>query len=497
MGSSNNSDISGKSITDERESRLKKLGALKKAGVNPYPNFYKSESYSEIIKTKFHENGEIEFKTGIAGRVILLRDFGKAVFATIKDDMGQIQIYARQDILGKNKFSIFKLIDTGDIIGVRGNVFKTHKGEITVLVEEFKMLAKTLNALPEKWHGLTDVELRYRQRYLDLIVNDKVRSDFISRFKIVNLIRKFLNDKEFLEVETPMMQTIPGGAAARPFITHHNALDMDLFLRIAPELYLKRLIVGGFEKVFELNRNFRNEGIDTKHNPEFTMLELYQAYASCNDMISLFEEMMLKLAAEIKGSPEFEYQGLKLDFSKWEKIKYVDALKNIGNVPVDSIGNQKDALDFARARGFNEIKEFEEKWSILNLLFEGLVEPELIFPTIVYEYPAEISPLAKNKENDAEFVERFEPFVAGRELGNAFSELNDPILQAERFFAQAQKKAKGDDRAMFVDEDYINALEFGMPPTGGMGIGIDRLVMIFINSNSIRDTILFPTLKSR
>ncbi len=497
MGSSNDNITPGKNITDERESRLKKLEALKNAGINPYPNLFKPESYSEIIKSKFIENGESEIVTSIAGRVILQRDFGKAVFSTLKDDMGQIQIYARKDILGEEKFSIYKLIDTGDMLGVSGKVFKTHKGEITVLVEDFKILAKALNALPEKWHGLTDVELRYRQRYLDLIVNDKVKSDFITRFKIINFIRQFLTQRGFLEVETPMMQAIPGGAAARPFITHHNALDMDLYLRIAPELYLKRLVVGGFEKVFELNRNFRNEGIDTRHNPEFTMLELYEAYSDCSGMMSLFEEMMTELAAAVKGSPEFEYQGSKLDFSKWEKIRYTDALKNIGNVPVNKIKDQKDALEFARSKGFDEIKEFEGKWGILNILFEEYVEPKLINPTIVYDYPSEISPLAKYKENDHEFVDRFEPFVYGREIGNAFSELNDPIVQAERFFSQAQKKAQGDDEAMFVDEDYINALEYGMPPAGGMGIGIDRLVMLLIDTASIRDTILFPTLKSR
>ncbi len=490
-------DSSNINITDERESRLKKLMALKEANVNPYPNFYRAESYSEDIKKNFIENNEAEFKTDIAGRVMLLRDFGKAVFATVKDGKGQIQIYARQDILGDKKFSLFKLVDPGDMIGVKGKVFKTHKGEITVIVEDFKILAKSLNALPEKWHGLTDVEVRYRQRYLDLIVNDKVKSDFFTRFKIISCLRQILTEKGFLEVETPMMQTIPGGAAAKPFITHHNALDMDLFLRIAPELYLKRLIVGGFEKVFELNRNFRNEGIDTRHNPEFTMLELYQAYADYRDMISLFEELMMKLAVTIKGGPVFEYQGMSLDFSKWEKIKYVDALKNIANINVKDIRDQKDALELALSRGFDNIKEYEEKWGILNVLFEEYVEPNLISPTIIYEYPAEISPLSKNKEDDIDFVERFEPYVVGRELGNAFSELNDPIVQADRFFSQARKKAQGDDEAMFVDEDYINALEFGMPPTGGMGIGIDRLIMLFIDTNSIRDTILFPTLKSR
>ena len=294
-----------------------------------------------------------------------------------------------------------------------------------------------------------------------------------------------------------MMQVIPGGATARPFITHHNALDMDLYLRIAPELYLKRLIVGGFERVFELNRNFRNEGIDTRHNPEFTMLELYKAFGDYRDMMELFEDLMKVLAVEVKGSASFEYQGKIIDFSNWKKIKYIDALKEIGGIDSGKIKDKKDARNLAAVKGFDSIEDFEGKWSILNMLFEEYVEPKLIEPTIVFEYPSEISPLSKYKEDDPEFVERFESYVMGRELANAFSELNNPFVQAERFMAQAEKKAEGDDEAMYVDEDYINALEYGMPPTGGMGIGIDRLVMLLIDTNSIRDTILFPTLKTR
>jgi lysyl-tRNA synthetase class 2 len=484
-------------LTDEREARLSKLSELKKKNVNPYPNRFRFEDYSSEIKEKFTQNGEKEFKVKIAGRMMLLRDFGKAQFVTLKDSHGTIQIYARKDILGEEKYPLFQLLDAGDIIGVSGNVFKTHKGEITVLVEDFTILAKSMHSLPEKWHGLTDVEIRYRQRYLDLIVNDKVKSDFLVRFKIIEHIRKFLAERKFLEVETPMMQLIPGGAAAKPFITHHNALDMDLFLRIAPELYLKRLIVGGFERVFEIGRNFRNEGIDTRHNPEFTMLELYQAYGDCQDMMDLFEELMKTLALAVKGSAQFEYQGAVLDFSKWKKIKYVDALKDLGGVEIEKIKTQKDALEYAKKRGFDQINGYEEKWGILNILFEEYVEPNLMEPTIIYEYPAEISPLSKAKENDPEFVERFESYVMGREIANAFSELNDPFVQAERFMAQAKKKAGGDDEAMFLDEDYIHALEYGMPPAGGMGIGIDRLVMFLIDTNSIRDTILFPTLKAR
>ncbi len=486
-----------KILSDEKQSRLNKLKIWKEKRINPYPNRYKPESFSIDIKEKFEKEGEKEFSTNIAGRIMLLRDFGKAIFATIKDCKGTIQIYARKDILGDEKFDDFKLLDIGDLIGVKGDVFRTHKGEITVLVKEFTLLSKSLLGLPEKWHGLTDVEVRYRQRYLDLIVNDKVKEDFKTRFKIIAYIRKFLNERGFLEVETPMMQTIPGGATARPFITHHNALDIDLYLRIAPELFLKRLVVGGFDRVFELNRNFRNEGIDTRHNPEFTMLELYQAYADYTDMINIFEELMRELALYIKGDTKIEYQDKILDFGKWEKIKYVDALKKFANIDVTNVKTIDDARNLAAIKGISDLKGFEGKWSIIDHLFQEFVEDKLVEPTIVYEYPAEISPLSKYKEDDPEFVERFEAYVYGRELANAFSELNDPLVQAERFFEQAKKKAEGDEEAMYVDEDYLRALEVGMPPTGGMGIGIDRLVMFFINTNSIRDTILFPTLKTR
>ena len=484
-------------ITDERESRLKKLEELRGLKINPYPNIYKPESHSDEVKRQFLSNGEQEFKTNVAGRIMLSRDFGKALFATIKDDPGSIQIYARKDVLGEEKYKIFKLLDVGDIIGVNGKVFKTHKGEITVSVEDFCLLSKSINSLPEKWHGLTDVEVRYRQRYIDLITNENVKNDFILRSKIITFIRNLLIQKGFLEVETPMMQLIPGGASARPFVTHHNALDTDMYLRIAPELYLKRLIVGGFERVFELNRNFRNEGIDTRHNPEFTMLELYQAYGDYKDMMSLFEEIMAGAATVVKGSPKFEYQGAPLDFSNWKKIKYVDALKEFAGIDTSLLTTREDAVKLAETKGIHTEDSFMDKWAIMNIVFEEFVEANLMDPTIIYEYPAEISPLAKYKTDDPDFTERFEAYVCGRELSNAFSELNDPFVQKERFLAQVKRKSQGDDEAMYMDEDYINALEYGMPPTGGMGIGIDRLVMFLIDTNSIRDTILFPTLKPR
>jgi lysyl-tRNA synthetase class 2 len=484
-------------ITDEKANRIKKLEELKSLNINPYPNIYKPTDYSADIKEKFEAEGEQEFETDIAGRIMLYRDFGKACFATIKDNKGTIQVYARKDILGEEKFAYFKLIDIGDIIGAKGKVFRTHKGEITVLIEEFELLAKSINPLPEKWHGLTDVEIRYRQRYLDLIINDNVKTDFITRSKVVTHIRALLVERGFLEVETPMMHPIPGGATARPFVTHHNALSTDLFLRIAPELYLKRLIVGGFEKVFELNRNFRNEGIDTRHNPEFTMLELYMAYADYRDMMSIFEEIMKSVAIEIKGSASFEYQGETLDFGNWKKIKYVDSLKDIADIDISGVKDRKDAEKLAKSKGIKDIDKNMGKWAILNLLFEEYVEPNLKAPTIIYEYPSEISPLSKYKPDNPEFVERFEGFACGYELCNAFSELNDPFVQRDRFTAQAKRKAAGDIEAMFMDEDYLNALEYAMPPTGGLGIGIDRVVMLMIDTHSIRDTILFPTLKKK
>ncbi len=484
-------------LTDERLSRMNHLEEFRKLGVAPYPNRYTPEAYSAETKKRFEDGGDAEFPAKIAGRIMLLRSFGKAVFATVKDAEGTIQIYARLDVMGEAEYAKFKLLDIGDIVGVEGSVFRTHKGEITVLVSKFTLLAKAMNPLPEKWHGLTDVETRYRQRYVDLIINDKVKEDFVVRSKVVSHIRQLLTSKGYLEVETPMMQTIPGGTTARPFVTHHNALDMDLYLRIAPELFLKRLVVGGFDKVFELGRNFRNEGIDTSHNPEFTMLELYQAYGDYKTMMDIFEEIMRTSAEVVKGSSKFEYQGHTVDFGDWRKIKYLDALDNIGGVDVSGLRDRQDALELARSKGFADVPKYFGKWEIVALLFDAFVEEHLIDPVIIYEFPSEISPLAKNKPDDPEFAERFEPFCMAREMGNAFSELNDPFIQKEKFLVQARKKAEGDNEAMYMDDDYVNALEHGMPPAGGLGIGIDRLIMMLIDTQSIRDTILFPTLKPR
>lgn len=482
---------------DFKTIRLQKLEQLEKTNIEPYPNNYKiSNSIKEIKenKEKLEKEGTI-VKT--AGRLMLMRMHGKAGFSNIKDDSGSIQIYIKLDFVGEEKFNIFKLIDVGDIIGVEGPLFTTHTGEATIKVDNFVLLAKSLLPLPEKWHGLSDIEIRYRQRYVDLIMNDEVKESFKLRSKITQLIRGFLAEQEFLEVETPMMQPVYGGAAARPFITHHNTLDMDLYLRIAPELYLKRLIVGGFSKVFEMNRNFRNEGISTRHNPEFTMLELYQAYADYNDMMVLCENLICFIIKEIKGNLEFDYQGLKLNFNQpWARIKYLDAINHYTKIDFNQIKTVEQAEKEAKKIGI-ETEKGMSVWAIANEIFEEKVEEHLIQPTFILDYPKELSPLAKGIPGNPDFVERFEPYIAGREVGNAFTELNDPIEQRKRFEDQQKKRDKGDLEAHPMDWDFITALEYGMPPTGGLGIGIDRIIMVLINTNSIRDTILFPLLKAK
>ncbi len=478
-----------------KEIRLKKINEIIEAGIDPYPTFYEVTYKASEIKKDFENLEKEKKKVKVAGRLMLIRMHGKAGFAHIKDETGMIQIYVRLDFVGEEKFNLFKKIDIGDIIGVEGEVFKTHTGEITIKVENFKILAKSLLPLPEKWHGIQDIETRYRQRYLDLIMNDDVKENFRTRSRAIQLIREFLIKKGFLEVETPMMQPVYGGAYARPFITHHNALDIDLYLRIAPELYLKRLIVGGFEKVFELNRNFRNEGISTRHNPEFTMLELYQAYADYNVMMKLCEELINFVIINIKGSLKFEYQGVMLNFEKpWKRIKFLDAIKEFTGIDFTKIKNAIEAKKEAEKHDI-PIEDNMSKWEIAQEIFEEKVEEKLIQPTFIIDYPKELSPLAKEKRDNSELVERFEPYIAGREIGNAFSELNDPQEQLKRFQEQVEKRKKGNLEAHPMDDDYVIALEYGMPPTGGLGIGIDRLIMLLINTNSIRDTILFPILR--
>ncbi len=481
------------------QQRFKKLAEISAMGTKPYAGrFDVSTSAQALIDTYGNTTKEeLEAKrieVVIAGRIVAMRSFGKAGFGHIQDGSGRIQVYFQKNTLGDDRYALFKKIDIGDFIGVKGFLFRTKTNELTVEMEEFTLLSKSLRPLPEKWHGLTDVELRYRQRYVDLIVNPEVKNVFILRTKIVQAIRSFLNARGYLEVETPMMQSIPGGATAKPFKTHHNALDMDLYLRIAPELYLKRLLVGGFERVYEINRNFRNEGISTRHNPEFTMLEFYTAYADYRYLLDLTEQMVSQVAQEVLGTTEVEYEGHKISLaSPWKRVTYLDSLRQAG-VPDEVLIDAGKARDYAKKLGAN-LKGGEPLGKILNEIFEALVEPKLIQPTFVTDYPTDISPLSKKCDDNPDYVERFELFVVGRELANAFSELNDPVDQKERFQKQVTEREAGDEEAHQMDEDFIRALEYGMPPAAGEGIGIDRLVMLLTGSNSIRDVILFPQMK--
>ncbi|HNR88813.1 MAG TPA: lysine--tRNA ligase [Spirochaetota bacterium] len=480
--------------------RIEKVNALRQKGINPYPVRFARTALAREIKDTFVD-GE-ERVVAIGGRIRTRRLMGKASFANIEDLSGSIQIYAKRDDLGEEAYERYTGLDLGDIIGVEGKTFRTKTGEISVHVTSCALLAKCINPLPvvkEKdgvlFDEFADKELRYRQRYVDLIVTPKSRQDFILRSRIIAGIRSYLAERGFLEVETPMMQAIPGGAAARPFITHHNALDIDLYLRIAPELYLKRLIVGGFEKVFELNRNFRNEGISTKHNPEFTMMELYQAYADYHDMMAITEGMISTLAQDLLGAMRIDYQGSTVDLTPpWERITFVNIIKKYTGIDFETITTVEAARAAAESVGLHPDTDLSI-WKIANEIFEERVEDKLIQPVFVMDYPKELSPLAKSREDNPALVERFEPYIVGREIGNAFSELNDPFDQRARFEEQVRMREAGDDEAQMMDTDYINALEYGMPPAGGLGIGIDRLVMLFVNTASIKDTILFPLLR--
>lgn len=475
--------------------RLEKLKNMRKQGIEPYADRYLRSHHSlEIIENFPELEGQ---EVSVAGRVMSKRDQGKAAFVHVQDLDGRIQAYVRMDAVGEENFEIIKTCDIGDIIGVKGTVFRTQKGEISVRAKEVTLLSKSLRPLPEKFHGLTNVETRYRQRYLDLIMNTEVRETFVTRSKIIKAMREYLEDHGFLEVETPTLMTIPGGAAAKPFITHHNALDIDLYLRIALELPLKRLIVGGFEKVFEIGRNFRNEGISIKHNPEFTMMELYQAYANYEDIMNLMEDMVVSIVQKVCNSLEITYQGEKINFAKpWRRIQMLDAIKDYSGVDFKVIQTDEDARKIALEKGL-ETKKDDSKGKIINAFFEEFVEPKLIQPTFIIGHPVEISPLAKRNAINPEYTDRFEVFIYGREMGNAFSELNDPIDQRERFDKQMAEREKGDDEAHMMDEDFVQALEYGLPPTGGLGVGLDRLVMLLTDSASIRDVILFPTMRPR
>lgn len=475
--------------------RREKLTELQRNGIEPYGGKYPREHMAQEIIDQFEQYEGKNVR--LAGRIMAKRGHGKASFANLQDVSGNIQIYARLNDLGEDNYRLFEKLDIGDIIGIEGTVFKTRRGEITVSITDLTLLAKSLRPLPEKWHGLKDVDLRYRQRYVDLTVNPEVKKTFITRSKIIKEIRNYLDELNFLEVETPMMHPIAGGATARPFITHHNALDMNLYLRIAPELYLKRLLVGGFEKVYEINRNFRNEGISTKHNPEFTMLELYQAYGDYEDMMEITENLISTVAKKVLGTTTIKYEEQEINLATpWKRLPMLEAVKEYSGLDFTVIKTDEEAR--MKAKELNLEVEDNDTWgSVLNKVFEEMVEPKLVQPTFILDYPVEISPLAKRKKDNPNLTYRFELFIYGREIANAFSELNDPIDQKQRFQQQLEKRAGGDDEAHMMDEDYIQALEYGMPPAGGLGIGIDRLVMLLTNSSSIRDVILFPLMRPR
>lgn len=482
------------SLSDILRIRREKLSDLCEAGKNPFEiTKYDVTANTADIKNNFESlEGQ---DVSIAGRIMSRRDMGKANFIDIQDHTGRIQSYVRIDDIGEEIFADFKKWDIGDIIGLKGFVFRTRRGEISIHAKEITLLSKSLLPLPEKYHGLKDTDLRYRQRYVDLIVNPEVKESFVKRSLIIREIRAFLESKGFLEVETPMLHNEAGGANARPFITHHNALNIDLYLRIALELHLKRLIVGGFDRVYEIGRVFRNEGMDTRHNPEFTLLELYQAYTDYYGMMDLTEELIREVAHKVLGTAIVNCEGHEIDLEKpFERLSMVDAVKKYADVDFSLITDLEEARALAKSRGI----EFEKRHGIgdiLNLFFERYVEDKLIQPTFITNHPVEISPLAKKMPSDNRYTERFELFVLGREHANAFSELNDPIDQRERFMHQAALKAAGDDEATGVDEDFLCALEYGMPPTGGLGIGVDRLVMLLTENANIRDVLLFPTMK--
>lgn len=482
------------SDSDLIRQRLQKLEAFRARGIEPYPSSYRrTHAIAEVVRVYGSTEvlPELLGDVAVAGRMMRRRIHGKATFAHVLDGSGSLQIYAREDVLGEASYELFTALDLGDILGVEGNLFRTRTGELTLLVKSWTLLAKSLRPLPEKWHGLQDVETRYRQRYADLLVNPEVREVFRKRARVVAAVRDVLNARGYLEVETPVLQPLYGGAAARPFVTHHHALDRTLYLRISNELYLKRLIVGGFERVYEFSRDFRNEGIDRSHNPEFTLMECYEAYADYEEMMRLAEELIAAAAVAATGSTVVTYQGETLDLTPpWRRLSMVEAIRERLGVDVTQMSPEQ-LRSLLRGQLSDETTPLEESWGgLVHQLFEECVEATLVQPTILYDYPVEVSPLAKRKRGDPRFVERFEPYAARMELGNAFSELNDPVEQRARFEEQIR-----DDCAHPLDEDFLRALEYGMPPTGGLGLGIDRLTMLLTDSPSIRDVILFPQMR--
>ena len=484
-------------FSEQERLRREKLEELQKQGKDPF-DVYKVERThtSEQVKANFEElEGKI---VTVAGRIMSKRGQGKVVFSDIHDRDGKIQLFIKIDEVGEENLKSYKTYDIGDIVAATGEVFKTRTEEISVKVKSFELVCKSLKPLPEKWHGLKDPDLRYRQREVDIITNPEVKDTFIKRSQIISGIRSFLDNRGFLEVDTPILGAIAGGAAAKPFITHHNTLDIDMYLRIATELYLKRLIVAGFEKVYEMGRNFRNEGMSVRHNPEFTCIELYEAYADYNDMMEICENMIAEVCQKVNGTTKVMYQGTEIDFKPpWRRITMVDAVKEYAGVDFNAISSDEEAQAIAKEKHLEFPKPLETvtKGEVLNALYEEFGEKNMIQPTFIIDYPVEISPLTKKKRGNEAFTERFEGFVFGREICNAYSELNDPIVQRERFEQQAKSRELGDDEAYMIDEEFMSALETGMPPTGGLGIGIDRLIMFLTDSASIRDVLLFPTMK--
>ena len=495
MSEKNTNDTQKQELSELLQIRRDKLTAFQQEGRDPFcrTRFVRS-AYSEEIKADYDafDGKDVE----VAGRIMSKRGMGKAIFCHIKDDRGQIQLYIRKDDLTEQEFADFRKYDIGDIIGVSGFVFKTKTEEISVHAKSVVLLSKSLRPLPEKFHGMTNTELKYRQRYVDLIMNDDSRRNFTIRSKFISYVRAFLDGRDFMEVETPVLNTISGGATARPFITHHNTLDIDMYLRIATELNLKRLIVGGIERVYEIGRIFRNEGMDTKHNPEFTTVELYQSYADFNDMMDLFEDLLSGAAMSILGTYKCCWQGEEIDLTPgWERLTMAEAVKKYVGVDFMAIESDAEAVEAAKKAGV-DMDKVEPTWGhALYESFDQLVEEKLIQPTFITMHPVDVSPLAKRSPKDPRLTERFELFICRSEMGNAFSELNDPIDQKQRFLKQVELRSKGDDEAGMMDDDFINALEYGMPPTGGLGIGIDRCVMLLTGASSIRDVILFPTMK--
>ncbi len=474
--------------------RRDKLAELQEMGQNPFDvTTYNQEYHTNEIHDNFDEmDGK---QVSIAGRLMSKRVMGKASFFDLRDRYGKVQLYVTRDDMGEEVYKNFKRLDIGDLVGVTGEVFRTQKGEISVRTNGYTLLSKSLLPLPEKFHGLRDTDLRYRQRYVDLIMNPEVKRAFEIRSKVITAIRNYLDSLDFMEVDTPILNTIPGGAAARPFITHHNTLDIDMYMRIAPELYLKRLIVGGFERVYEMGRQFRNEGMDVKHNPEFTTVEVYQAYTDYEGMMNLTEDLISSVAQEVLGTTKITYQGEEVDLSPgWARMTMMDSIKKYAGIDFKETTTDEEAAALAKSVGV-EVEKGMSRGEIISLTFEEKVEENLVQPTFIYEYPVEVSPLAKRYKDNPAFTERFEIFITRREFGNAFSELNDPIDQKERFMKQVEKREAGDEEANMMDEDFVTALEYGLPPTGGLGIGIDRLIMLLTDSASIRDVLLFPTMK--